>query len=83
VERGAPRGVRAFGRDGETLLCAQPTPFGDRFGRYTGLGYGGPYPLESLVSEACWNIAERRRREDEDFDGVCEAMSGYAARVLG
>lgn len=81
-ERRAPRGVRAFGASGGRLLCAQPTPLGDRVGIFDGMRYRGPLPIEALLSEHCWQIAEARR-DRGDGDVACEAMHGYAERVLG
>ncbi len=82
-ERQAPRGVRVFGASGDRLLCAQPTPLGDRIGTYDGMRYRGPLPLETLLSQHCWQIAEARRDPTQDGDVVCEMMQGYAERVLG
>ncbi len=88
-QRLAPTVVRVFGQeahpsspDAARLLCAQATELGDRVGIYNGLGYLGPFPIETLLSETCWNVLEARRAADEDGDASCARMEAPMRRVL-
>lgn len=80
AEGSVPRGVRIFGRFDRSYLCAQPTPLGDRIGVFTGLGYFGPFPLESFLSMVIWDVVNARASSNDPGESL-RAMTGYADRM--
>ncbi|MEZ4263711.1 MAG: hypothetical protein R3B36_31755 [Polyangiaceae bacterium] len=88
-QRGAPRPVVVVGGESHPenparpkLLCAQATDMGDRLGMFDGFGYHGPFPVATLLSEACWSVLEGRRSDGDDADPSCALMGPVIGRVL-
>lgn len=76
-ERGAPQTVSVFGKLGDgTLLCAQPTGLGCRFGMFN-VSYTGPFPLTTALSQTLWSLVESR--PPTDADERCHSMNDWLA----
>jgi hypothetical protein len=86
-DRAVPKPVVAFGGEAypevpnrPRLLCAQATDLDDRLGTFDGLGYSGPFPITTFLSDACWNILEGRNPSENDAN--CTQMLPIIQRVL-
>jgi hypothetical protein len=88
-EGGVPKPVVVIGGEAypentqrPKLLCAQATDWGDRLGTFDGFGYQGPFPIATLLSDACWSILEGRPSGEGNGDQNCAQMVPIIRRVL-
>lgn len=88
-ERGVPKPLVVIGGEAHPenpqrpkLLCAQATDLGARVGLFDGVGYRGPFPIATLLSDECWTILEGRVSGEENGDQRCAQMVPVIGRVF-